>query len=523
MAITPNTRLKLLKCPLELDNNNQLTFTNEEAQFNYFNSLEALEIENITYQRKDSVIRYPDHIDNLLEFNYCMYQNENYSEKWFYAFITNMRYVSDRMTEITIKTDTFQSWQFQLEFKQSFIEREHTNNDTIGTNTVPESVETGEYTLYNTRQQYAGFGGSHVVMGSTVDVLTGDAVTGDNYSGVYSGIRYYVFTSVDFLNHAIQNLAELSKSDGIVCLFEAPDNLTKFTKVQFTVGTGRGKSGLSIAYGTIATGTDVVNLSDYEISRPNNFNGFTPVNKKLLTYPYNYFVMSNNVGENSVYHYEDFENPASVKFKVYGSITQGCSIRAIPTNYKNGEVWNEGISAGKYPQCSWNTDAFTNWLTQNGVNIGLGTASSIVATGVGLATMNPVGIATGIIGIAQSVGSIYEHSKIPPVAEGNTNNGDITFSKGKNTFEVYPYQIRQEYARIIDNYFSMYGYKTNRLKVPNITGRRNWNYVKTIGANIEAFIPQTDIEEIKAMFNNGVTLWHHTNTFLDYSQNNDII
>lgn len=124
MAIQPDTNLYLLKCPLELSNKHQITFTNKETQFEYFDSLNKLEIERISYQRKDSMIRFPAHIDSLLEYNYCMYQNDNYSEKWFYAFIVNMEYVNDNMTYIYIKTDSFQTWQFDLIFKQSFIERE---------------------------------------------------------------------------------------------------------------------------------------------------------------------------------------------------------------------------------------------------------------------------------------------------------------------------------------------------------------------------------------------------------------
>lgn len=59
MAISPNTTLKLLKVPIELDNKNQLNFTSKQAQFNYFNNCESIEIENISYQRKNGIIRFP--------------------------------------------------------------------------------------------------------------------------------------------------------------------------------------------------------------------------------------------------------------------------------------------------------------------------------------------------------------------------------------------------------------------------------------------------------------------------------
>ena len=83
--------------------------------------------------------------------------------------------------------------------------------------------------------------------------------------------------------------------------------------------------------------------------------------------------------------------------------------------------------------------------------------------------------------------------------------------------------IKQEYAKIIDNFFSMYGYKVNNVKIPNIFGRKNWNYVKTLGSNIEGDIPQNDLQEIKNMFDSGVTFWHNSNTFLDYSKENNIL
>ena len=84
--------------------------------------------------------------------------------------------------------------------------------------------------------------------------------------------------------------------------------------------------------------------------------------------------------------------------------------------------------------------------------------------------------------------------------------------------------IKQEYARIIDRYFSCYGYKTNLVKVPNITGRRNWNYVKTQECNFTGNdVPQEDLNVIRTMFNNGVTLWHNPSTIFDYTQNNAIV
>lgn len=145
MAVTPQTDIRLLKTPFEIDNKNQLTFSSASAQSTYFLSLPNIQEDNCTYQRKDNVIRFPAHIDNILQYNYVMYQNEAYTNKWFYAYITKMEYVNDNLTLITIQTDVFQTWQFDIIYKKMFVEREHVNDDTIGLHTVPEGLETGEY------------------------------------------------------------------------------------------------------------------------------------------------------------------------------------------------------------------------------------------------------------------------------------------------------------------------------------------------------------------------------------------
>ena len=81
MAITPNSQIRLLSVPFEIDNRNQLTFSSVSAQSTYFLSLPHLEIESCSYVRRNNVIRWPGHIDSLLNYNYVMYKNNNYSNK----------------------------------------------------------------------------------------------------------------------------------------------------------------------------------------------------------------------------------------------------------------------------------------------------------------------------------------------------------------------------------------------------------------------------------------------------------
>lgn len=524
-AITPQTELRLLKCPIESDNRNQLTFSNATAQYNYFNGLTHLTADNFTYQRKDSVIRYPAHIDTILSYNYVMYQNEAYTNKWFYAFITNMEYVNDNMTLITIKTDVYQTWMFDMVWKRSFVEREHVNNDSIGANTVPENVELGAPKVYATLKDSAS---------TSVAIVTQSVIDPDSHNDVDRIHRYHnipipgKYNRWDTTTNPAQRLQSFlnwldsnSKKDALINMFLAPT---------WILGTPMGGSGIEVEE------TDSIPSVMLGISRISQLDGYTPKNKKLLTYPYCYIALSNQIGQMNIYKQErwtlDSNNEMLVVMK--GVLTPGCSIKALPFGY-NGEAYgkgyvDEGITLGKYPILAWSSDTYTNWLTQNGVNLGLKGigavtgiigGASLIASGGGA----PAGVSmiAGSLGmVTDSVKEIYQHSLVPDSIEGSLNSGDLLNAYGENRLTCYRMGITQEYAKIIDNYFSMYGYKVNTTKIPNITGRTNWNYVKTIGANIEGDIPESDMNELKDIFNSGVTLWHKTNYYLDYSQSNNI-
>ena len=537
-AITPQTELRLLKCPIESDNRNQLNFSNATAQYNYFNGLPKLVVDNFTYQRKDNVIRYPAHIDSILTYNYVMYQNEAYSNKWFYAFITKMEYVNDNMTYITIKTDVFQTWYFDMVWKRSFIEREHVNVDDVGIHTVPEQLETGDYICNGSTQLFDG-NETYVCINVSDAPTEVSPRTNKYFNGIFSGTESFLFDSYLGAGNFIRAMALDAKMDAIVAVYLVPQNLFIGQTItwQTLSVTRSGKSiTFKIARTPVSTSSNIISTSS-NITVPATLDGYTPKNNKLYTYPYCYFYVTNNAGSDIPFKYEEFVNNRA-SFKTVGSLSPGCSIRCIPLNYKklsdsasSMNSFNGGITIAKYPICSWANDAYTNWLTQNSVNnsikqmggaFGIIAGATLLATGVG--AMAGVGMmVSGATMIADSAKEIYQHSLTPDQAQGNTNSGDVIFSSGKMEARVYKMSIKDEYARIIDNYFSMYGYKINHIAVPYMNGRRNWNYIKTIGANIEGNIPEDDLNEIKSIFNNGVTIWHKASTYLDYSQNNDII
>lgn len=538
MIVVPDSDIILIKSPLKLDNYNQITFSNASAQESYFLSLPHLEYDGCTYVRKDGVIRYntdkeenpnAPRFEDLLGYNYCMYKNDSYSDKWFYAFVTDVKYINDGMSEVTIETDVFGTWQFNLNYMNSFIEREHVSDDIIGVHTIPENLETGEFTNHDDKTKF-GIGSCHAVVCTSIDPFRQNTNYPYNVvNSIPSGLHYFVvgdFTSVNFIGWLTSWAAEKSDLSLIQSIFMVPDSMTGYGQGDNYWSYAINSGGLSYApyhkLSTVITGS--FNLGDTTITKPyHNIDGYFPRNNKLFVYPYNFMMIDNHGGVSEVFRYEDFTSQNCV-FTTKGDITPGCSIRTIPRNYKHIDYnYSEGINALKLPIGSWEGDVYTNWLTQNSVNIGVNVATSTAGIISSVATGNVATGVSGVLGIASTLGSIYEHSRIPNQVYGNQNSGDVTYSDGESTFTLYRRTIKYEYAKIIDDFFTMYGYKVNRLATPNIHKRANWDYMKCIDVNIEGDVPEADLDKIRSLFNNGCTFWHNTSTFLNYSVSNGII
>ena len=271
-------------------------------------------------------------------------------------------------------------------------------------------------------------------------------------------------------------------------------------------------------------------MQTISIGKQTTLNGYTPKNNKLLTQEYNYLLFDNNGGNSQIYAYEYFnDNSGNCTLQTKGVISPGCSIKLIPYRYKNVEVnYQETLNLVKLPVGSWSCDMYINWLTQNSINVGgmtlnvddFNLGKNALSFGTNLAIGNVTGVVNNAIDIGHNLIEQKQHKRIPPQTYGNTNSGDVTYALGQATFTLYKMTIKQEYARIIDDYFEHYGYKVNTFKTLSITGRPYWNYVKTTMCNLEGNIPSDAMQKLKEMFNHGVTIWHNPANFLNYSLNN---
>lgn len=546
MVVVPTSRIILLKNPIEIDYNHELTFASREAQYNYFYNLPKIECDNATYQRKEGVIRFPTDptmigitYDDLIQYNYCMYQNDKWSNKWFYAFIKNVTYDNTGMSYVEIETDVWQTWMFDITFKNSFIEREHVNDDTFGLHTVPEGLDTGEYIINEcdefTRMDLVN---TYIGVSRVQDGLP--TQYGGTMNNLYSGLTYFCFTDNIEAGKFIKGYDRTGHGDNIITVFVLPKALYDFeTGDTLTINNDSGTPYETCTGKRVGDTTIPTELIRKTIYRNTSLNGYVPKNNKMFTQEFNYLYVTNNGGTDVKYNYEDFVSDPH--FKIDGVITVGGSIRLMPTNYKKYDClnpntrysWSEynyGITCAKYPTCSWNNDAYTNWLVQNATNFLVDDIKFGYSQFKNLPTEQGEGnFLTGGDIIANSIGHYLdrmalkkEYSFMPIQAKGSLNAGDITLSEGAIGFWYYKMSVKYEYAKRCDDFLSMFGYKVNSVKLPNITGRTNWNYVKTVGCNIIGDIPQNDLMKIKSMFNNGVTLWHNPSTFLDYSQSNTI-
>lgn len=576
-AVTPNTELYLLKCPLEVDNQNQMDFASKTAQETYFKSLPKLHLENFTYQRHDSVIRVPYHVDSILEYNYVMYKNKNYSNKWFYAFITKMEYLNDSTTLVTIKEDSWQNWQFDLTWKRCFVEREHVSDDTFGLHVLDEGINPGEYVV-NEVTNYTYISSTRYVIAVQVSDLpdeilatsVGNGGTLRNYPRVYNalpngcytlcfcdpgtGSTYSIENMYEDLSHFIEWMTGVNKIDAIVSMFVIPcalipsfDTIKRDPRYFKSVSTLQTGKTWSTQFLVMPATTFAVSIQSYTWTRNSTINGYTPHNNKCYCWPFNYLMISNNGGSDIAYHWEDFD-PSGAQFTAKGIVNQGCDVKLYPTLYKNAantSCYPWSMNGQKLPTLSWNSDYYLNWLAQNGWdsvtqsidrmgNRGqvflaenekskTGESNALGALGDFVSAFG--GYVGSLFNAVSNVvtGADYQASIVPDASKGNINSGDINFTLDKTCFTGYKMSCKASMIKIVDDFFDRFGYKVARTKVPELHSRTNWNYVKCTEVNVIADIPQAALDEIKSMFRNGVTLWHNSTTYMDYSQSNTII
>ena len=504
MYIAPNSVIKIYRyVPLDPTYNHTLFFQNLENQLAYFHSNQTITKYVLSAQSYQRVVKEKMRIaieaDNLYDCNYLAFQNTAFGSKWFYAFITDVEYVNNETSEITFEIDVMQTYMFDVLLRECFVEREHSITDVAGDNIVAENVDIGDIIC-------ADMAGTNHFDSYKVVICKAPARGYDpNFhgyiAGLFTGCIYLAFdvnsqTDTDNALSFLYDMIDANEQDSVVSVFMMPSDF-------FTGGTMPSV------------------LSAY-MSKNTQLQGYTPRNKKLLTYPYNYLGV--DCGNNSaVYRYEWFDDDRC-DFALVGTVTPNPQIALVPQNYNgvSNDHFNyvEKLVMDGFPQVAWCIDAFRAWLAQEASGVAIQGLAGLASMFAGAGTVNPVAFSAGGVGVANTVNTVVHASLRPNQARG-TNAGQVDVATRTKNFYFRRMQITAQYARIIDDFFDMYGYATQRVKVPNRSSRPHWNYVKTkdcIVTNLSA--PSDDVKKICGIYNKGITFWKDASEVGNYSLNN---
>lgn len=501
MYIEPNSTIKIYhNVPLDNTYEHTLYFASISAQNNYFHGGGNVKytLSAQSYQRvvKGSM-RVGVKADNLYDCNYLAFQNTNFGTKWFYAFITGVEYVNNETSQITFEIDCMQTYMFDVSLKDCFVEREHSLTDEAGDNIIDEPVNLGDITC-NAIADTGWFDSYVCVIASAFDPST--THVGGVQGGLFSGLHYSAGlinndAQVDDMVTLLERITSANKADSVVSLFMMPSHFYPQTK-------------------------DLV-IDSKRVAKATDIHGYVPRNKKLLTFPYNYLGV--DCGNNdAIYRYEWFASD-TCDFSFMSSLSCNPQIAMIPFSYNgvalNDLNWGEKLVMEDFPQVGWSIDAYKQWLAREASQTALGLLGGAVAMGAGIYTGNALMASAGVASIGASAMGKWLAQNRPNQSKG-TNNGSIDCAIRCKDFYFKQMQISEQSARIIDDFFTMYGYQTNRVKVPNRSGRPHWNYVKTKGCIVVGSAPADEIRHICEIYDHGITFWKNASEVGNYALDN---
>lgn len=491
----PSTNLKILSgIPWDKNFQNVRKFESASEQLSYFNSKVKYSLgDDFGFITKESdPIRVEKNQAELIGCNYLMFNNVNYLNKWFYAFITDIQYVSDSTSLIFYQVDEYQSWLFDIAFNQCFVEREHSSTDNIGDNTVPEGLELGPYIIARTVKKDVNI--RYKLLAAVTPQNTTPEIT--VWNNLPSGLMVYDCENADSINLAIKQYTDAGTSvNNIVMIYQYP----------YISSTSGGSTTFSIT----------PNLASID--------GYVPKNKKLFTFPYNYINLSNGSGTSMELRYELFSGE-DYQMTMVGAAIPSPECAIYPKNYATnwttqGYNNNYILPLKNFATVAWSSDAFQAWWAQNKSNFIASTASG-VASSIGTMFVNPVAGVGGLLGtVVNSVTQVSQAKDAPDCVHGLGQCDTLPAVLGTQAFFINMTCITKEYAMIIDNFFQRFGYKTNRIKTPNTSGRPYFNYVKTAESDISGNIPIKTKEILENAMNSGITFWH-TNDIYNFDVDN---
>ncbi len=537
MYIEPNTVIKVLRnIPWNNTYEDTVMFASQSAQLAYMNTMVKYTFQDQTYNRVNKgVSRVKMKAENLYDCNYMMFQNSNFGTKWFFAFINKVEYINNEVSEIYFEIDEVQTWLFDFEILRCFVEREHSATDEIGENLLPEPVALGQYVMESIQSE-VDHDIATLVRPDTVLIYTSFDGGGAPAEGhminnlVYSGMEimwervldsdgYVDYNRVQLLNNLLESLVDRNLTEGVVNIVMCPVRLAPDPETPNPLN-------------------QTVGLQSH--AHASHLGGnYIPKNNKLYTYPYSYLYITTGNGNGAQYKYEHFTT-AVKRFHLSGSIAGSePQVALFPEDYIEGSKYDNLLILDNYPTCAFSYDTFRAYLAQNKyriagqiVSAGVSGVSGAFITGLSSVTktgaINPVAeaigathVTVGALNKAISVASEMATASIqPPQTKGQQPADSLWAENGLLNFYFYDATIDEEHAKVIDDFFTRFGYATNRLKVPNRDSRPYWNYVKTGGCIIQGNLPADSIRKLCDIHDKGITYWRSGSVVGHYELDN---
>ena len=498
-------------------------FEDTGSQQAFFEGFAKHTYENAAYQRvNDQVapyrelltLRIPAVADDVYDCNYIMFQNQPYGNKWFYAFIRKVNFVSPNCTKIDYEIDWFQTYMCDFEVHPCMVLREHVNpgDDIPFANTVPEPFQVTKYTVdIGATDDYVIGGssltGSYCTVAAipnkiALPILEGAGAIGDAlYSGIYNGAMYISFpalTAPAAVKALIAALAAVDAAECICGIFMTPVPPIQGTDAQKTSWT----SGINVNGETMHTVGGTYNVH----------------NKKLLSYPFCYIEGTSDSGDEAIYKPELVGGNA-FGGTIYTMATNVFGLKFVPDYMGEDALPENSLNYFSVVNCTWRGQSYDQASTANAVRqINNMTHSAINgALNEGLGSnliVNPIGAVFGAIRGVNEAATANDMANVNgqfelPVQHFNSGGPDtLNYSSGYRGFHFRRYCPNYEDLERLDTLFDLFGYQVNKCKMPNLTGRPKWNYVQLQKPCITGSVPVQGMMAIKAAFARGVRLWH---------------
>lgn len=521
---TQNSVAYLINCSLSPDGTKTIDFPNETARNNYYSGIALYTANNCTYIRKDNILSVEYNADFLDTngINYVMYNNPEIGEnRWFFAFVTAIEYRAMKTAYLHLKTDVFTTYQFDIVKNNCFVEREHVSNDSIGAHTLPEAVPVDNYQFYkytynnthlsaDTSAEYANNYLVNVVTADQLNFVSNTVRSGWFLSGMIQPYFMYFVTPSEIISFVREITTENPQT--IIGIYPVPQYFIQNLNT-FTVVTTPNNVTVYIPKITTITKTSTTITQHYD------FSGYTPKNNKLYTYPYRYITMTDYNGQNKILKYELLGNNI---FNMVVTLGVNPSFAMYPDYYGGKKSIDSGLITNGFNPIPYITDSYQEYLALNQNSLNFNFISDIGHIFTSTIKGDLGGAVDSAIGAIGRAAELADRQKIPDSPHAIGGGSLLTYSNNLGV-DIFDTTVDREYAEIIDNYFTMYGYAVNITKIPQWDSRENWNYIKTIDCNFSGKIPMSDKQALNDLFNNGITIWHKPEKFGKYDGNNNIV